>query len=322
MMGMVMSDFDYTISLSEINTYRQCEMKHDYKYKQKLVPKEKGMSLLFGSLIHDMIEYWAKGKDWKGAINKHKKQIKRTVFEEEYALYSKLFEDAALIMENYLRVWKKDKLKYLKIEEMLGPVTLLKEPKIGFIFRLDALVEDQEGRKWLLERKTHAKFPDSIDRVFDLQTSLYIWALRKLGIEVSGILWDEVRQKAPVKPSVLKSGELTKKKNIDTNFYTYKKAIKEHGLNISDYKDTLNNLKGRDSNFFRRQYHPVRENILNMLVKDAKSTAKEIVLAKRNRSVMETGFGCRFCDYKAICRTILAGSDPKFLIKSEFTTRR
>jgi hypothetical protein len=61
-----------------------------------------------------------------------------------------------------------------------------------------------------------------------------------------------IRRKVPKEPPLLKSGRLSKKKDIDTTAELYRRAIDRHGLNPADYADVLTRLERRGAAFHLR----------------------------------------------------------------------
>ena len=310
-----MDAYDLIVSYSEIKNFRLCIQKHHYQYHQGLSPKSKDYRLAMGDVVHGLTETHARGGDIKETLTKFDKQYSK-MFEEEGP--KDLVKASYTIFKGYVRRWKDQPLTYTHIEETLGPIKLIND--IGFKFRADGVVLDTDGSHWLLERKTKGKFREVALK--DLQTALYIWALRSMGIPVEGVLWDEIRTKLPVKPEVLKNGQLSKRKNIDTDWYTYRKRVKELGLDPKNYLDMKRILKGKEATFYKRTPIPIRQSTIENVVRGARATALQIQEFKKKKPIMELSFTCNFCEFKRICEAKLDGLDTTFMIKADFTTRK
>ena len=308
------------VSYSQIKKWRQCKQAHYYAYIERLEPRMKPRPLKMGSVIHDMLEAKARGKDWTEILHKVQKEFDK-MFVEEKELYGDIPSDAEKIMKAYERMYgEDDEIDYLLIEEKMGPIDLT--DKTALTLRPDALVRDRDqGLIYLMERKTAQRLPTEDFRLWDLQTLIYAWALRKLGYQVDGVLWDHVRSKPPTEPQVLKSGELSQAKKIDTDYYTYYEAIKENGLDPEKYSEFLEKLKGRERNFFRRVRLPVKEKMIKPLIKDAQEASLEIYYMQHRPQRNISPFTCKSCFYKSLCYAELRGLDDNFIRENEFKVK-
>jgi len=310
--------FDLVLSYSSINTWRACSQRYHYKYNERLEPKAKSYALALGDVIHECTSASAEGNDWREKFNQLIDKYGGIQIDGEEE-QEDVFESAYTILQNYYRHWRDDSIKYLWVEKEFGPIpfTTFKDKKIGLVFKVDAVVQDLEGRQWLLERKTNKEFKDPESRLRDLQTSIYMWGLREVNIPVSGFMWDEIRTKVPSVPQILKNGNVSKRRRIDTDYRTFKRALKKNGQSSKGYEDILEGLKDRV--FFRRQYFPFKEEFVDNVVKHAKYTAKEIA---SQRSIAEMSFMCGRCDYYHLCMSELNGLDTTFMRKASFQSRR
>lgn len=66
-----------------------------------------------------------------------------------------------------------------------------------------------------------------------------------------GILYLFVRKKAPAIPEVLKTGGLTRRKNIDTTWAVYRQAVLNAGYEPRSYQDMRDLLVGKEISFFQ-----------------------------------------------------------------------
>lgn len=313
-----MSDI-LVVSLSQIKSHRKCKQEHHYRYVEKIERRIKKVQLYRGSIIHDLIKVHIRGGDWEEEFEKFERKFNK--LPDLRAEYGDLDDEIWEIMSGYFSYYEDDPLKYLLVESWIDPVVPLVKGKTALGGRIDAVAEDSEGRRWLVEHKTHETFPTEEDRLNDLQTALYVWALRKNGWKIDGILWDYIRTKPPAKPEVLKGGGLSKRKNIDTTYDVYLEAIKEHGENPDDYQDILESLKGREERFYRRVKLPVNEAIIEPIVRDAKRTSLEIYHL-RGFPVRNLTFMCsRWCDYYQLCTAELRGLDTSFIREREYRPR-
>lgn len=306
------------VSFSRIKLWRRCHKAHHYKYIVGIQRKRKPAGMYKGSIVHEMVEAYLTGGDWKKVLAGYVKEYNK-LFAEEREMYGDIPNDMRRVMEGYIRQWDGDGLKYLEVEQKYEfPL----ENGLLFVFQLDALVQDKKKRQWLFERKTPKKFPDEQVRLSDIQTLLYVWALQKVKATkkpVAGVLWDYVRSKPPTIPETLKSGQLSVRKDMDTDHFTYLKAIKDNGLDPNDYAEKLAELEvtGQDK-FYRRVYMPVSESAQQIIVDDMLRTAREIK-ANEKSEVRALDFTCRQCQYFNLCQAELRDLDVDFVLKSDYT---
>lgn len=301
-------------SYSRVKSWRRCHNQHYYKYVMQIEKKQPPIGMFKGKIIHDLLEAHLLGKNWKTVLSKYQKEYNK-LFASEKAELGDIPGDMGKIMNNYVKHWKNDGLKYLKVEEKFE-VKLSKG--LVFVFQLDALVRDKKKRVWLFERKTPKKFPEEDVRMADLQTLLYVWGLEQNKIAVEGILWDYVRSKPPTEPEVLKKGGLSIAQNIDTDYDTYLEAIIKNKLRPRDYREKLKSLEGASEKFFRRVYMTAPPDVIKQLVKDMISTSEEIQKNPECR-VRSLSFDCKQCMFHNLCQAELRGLDTDFILKSQYT---
>jgi len=193
---------------------------------------------------------------------------------------------------------------------------------IGVIPVTDITVESNDhlfSVEGVLTHNTHKVLPDENTRFSDLQTVLYYWACRENGEKVDGVLWDYIRTKPPAIPETLKSGGLSKRSNIDTDYPTYYGEIKRLGLNPADYSDILEKVK--KNVFFKRVPLPgPSEVLIGNVVKDFFDTAQEIRDNPESRTRNMTR-DCKSCTYFNLCSAEVRGLDTEFIIKQMYVVQ-
>lgn len=308
------------VSQSRLKLYRNCSQAHHYRYVQKLEPRIKAVQLERGTILHECLQARAQKRDWREVIEKYEEQWDKLFLEERQEYGDDLIEECIRMMEGYEEYYRGEDLEYILVEDMPPAIPLVRG-KTAFILRADAIVRDKRGLQWLVEHKTHDKMPTEDVRMSDLQTLLYIWALRKLGWQIDGILWDYLRTKKPAVPEVLKSGELSRRKNIDTTWEVYKQAILDQGLDPKSYSDMRELLDGNESKWYRRVYLPVTEAMINFVVEDAKRTSLMIHALQEFPVRCLQFMTCRMCSYRALCEAEVRGLDADFIREREYKPR-
>lgn len=307
-------EVDY-FSQSKIKTWRRCQKSYDYKYLQGLVRKASPVALLRGTTLHAMLEAQIKGTDWKVPLEDYRK-VYTNLWTEEAEDYPSP-EELESILVRYNRHWANDGLDYGGRAE----IEIMAE-RDGMLFKgiIDALPDDQHGRRWLDDHKTHKVLPDEHTRFSDIQTVLYYWAHRENGEPVDGILWDYIRTKPPTPPEVLKAGGLSRRKNIDCDADTYLKAIHDNKLNPDDYKEMLA-LTAKNT-FFKRVYLPKpSETLIQEVVGDFFGTADEIRRHDGGRFYRNMTRDCKSCSFYQVCSAEVRGLDSTFIRKQMFTVK-
>ena len=136
------------------------------------------------------------------------------------------------------------------------------------------------------------------------------------------IEYNYIRTKAPVIPTLLKKGGLSKRKNIDTDYDTYYQAIIDNGLNPQDYEDILNSLKGNEDKFFIRRKLPKSKHLVSEIVKDIITCGLQMKQAIDNpnyRYVRNFTRDCSWdCEYYNLCYSELMGNDVSQLIELDY----
>ena len=317
-------------SYSEIKLARKCPRAHKYRYGERLARKKPNRPAFIGTILHEMLHAWVLcrihdivEKDPWDVLKKYKKQYAK-LFKEERELFGDVPATVTAIFEGYLRRWRKDGLKYIASEV---PVLTDLTPDIRLVGFIDKIVEDKQGRRFLMDHKFHRTIPGPEDRFADIQTLLYFWGWNRENPpekQVDGVVWDYGRMKAPTKPELLQRGGLTKRANIDTDVHTYRETIKEHGLKEKDYKDILAKLDGKETTFFERVWLPAPpKGMIEEVVEDARQTVvvqKHLMkagIAPRNMSK----FNCNYCDYRPLCEAEIRQLDADFIRKRDYENR-
>jgi hypothetical protein len=319
-------------SNSKLKCFNRCPRQYYYKYMENLQAKKKKETLERGSLVHECLEhYYLEGGNTQAMVpplKNYKKKL-RKMFDEERVLYEEIPHDVAQILRGYHRHWKT--LEHYELAtyqgkpiiEMAFEVDLT--PNVILGVTLDRSLEDHMGL-WVMDTKTAKQLPSDNFRTTDTQSMLYEWALEKvLGMKTAGMIWDYVRTKTPTVPEVLKNKQLSKRSNIDTDQYTYKRAIKEHGLDLEDYKDFVKTLP-TTKNFYHRIKNPREPHMIHETLKMAVIVGErihELRNKKKDYYTRSISFLCdRDCEFRDLCIADMQGSDTKFMIEHYYEPRK
>lgn len=308
------------ISQSRLKDWRACHKKHDYKWNQHLKRRMPSKPLMTGTMIHDMLDAYAK-KGIKAAMKvwkQHEATLKKFV-QEDPETYEGLAEKVLGIFNNYIEYYEGDELTF---EESEFEIVIDLGENMELVVHIDKVVTDEQKRLWILDHKGHKSIPGADDRMSDIQLVFYPWAWNRKfpKRQATGIIWDYLRTKVPVVPEMLKNGELSQRKNMDTTYDVYLKAIKDNKLDETNYTGMLEMLKGQANSFFERVSLPIaNDHQLQVVIEDLMTTSREIrdhgkELKDRNLNT----WTCRGCMFKDLCLAELKGLDSNFIRKSKF----
>jgi len=310
----------FWVSQSKIKTWRRCHRSYYYKYVLGYRKRIKGRALYMGSMVHECIELHLKGKAWRGPLKKAQAEIDKMFVEERVDLEG-VVEDSYQMVRGYIKRYKNDGYKATHVE------LKIRTPLVDNIIlegKVDALVDEIEKHlRWQMEHKTCAFIPDEKNRMGDIQTVIYNWAIERMGMKAPiGVIWDYLVKKVPRVPELLANGKgLSKNKSISTTQEVYAQAIIDNDLDPEDYVEILESLEGKEDDFHRRIKMPTAKVTIDSVVDDFVSSALQMrelgpIATDRNQTR-----DCSWCDEYDLCQADLRGGDTEGIIKRKFTTR-
>jgi hypothetical protein len=187
--------------------------------------------------------------------------------------------------------------------------------------RIDLLVEDEKGRYIIVDHKTASQFGDLTWLALDEQCTSYGWALQHvLGLEVSGIMYNQVRKKSPVKPTVLKNGTLSQAKNADTTAELFISTAQDLNHDLNMYSDYIAYLESNPKEFIRRTFvrrteEEYKQQSIRIFLEALEMIQSPLIYP--NPSSMN----CNGCMFFAPCSAKQSGGDVEFLLKEMYRKR-
>jgi hypothetical protein len=194
---------EIVVSYSELDTYRQCPLKHHWAYKQRWKrPVPETSALVKGTLMHLVYEthYRVLQKYDRLTVESQAKAL----FEAEIAVRPLLMDERTgdqtenqelvqWIYDGYLDMYGAEpEFDILGVEQ---PFQLpLKDPegnpsKFAIKGKIDLIIKDRaNGSVWVLDHKSGANLPNQLDLEIDDQFGLYVWAMRESGTPVQGAI--------------------------------------------------------------------------------------------------------------------------------------
>ena len=307
-----------TVSWSEISTWCQCRQKWYWAYELRIVPKQVSRSLSLGSCGHAALAAHLEGKDWLIAIEEWaSKQVQeRPMYDEEMENVGQLCNTVRALVQRYLED-NHDQWKVLEVEKQFEiGVRGLKHKLIGF---WDAIVQDADGHKWILEHKFVKQFRTEDQLLLDGQIGVYQYAARRMGHDIIGTIYDQVLTKIPAVPAINKNNTVSRAA-IATDWETYKRAVIAAGQNPDDYLDMKEKLA--DNVFSKRIYIYRPRAEVDLFARDMERRIWDIKKAKKHIYHCESHINCMNCPYRELCIEQLKGGDVGFLIEMNFEPKR
>ena len=190
------------VSYSELDTFRQCPLKHHLGYKLRYrKPNVEGSALSRGSLWHEVLEIHYRelaARQSTRALSRAKKQVARHLTDP---VTGERTEQQELIWWMYLghvEAYGADEQWEILEVEYPFEVGLVEaegdKPEIRFKGKMDLLVRDRAtGKVWIVDHKSGAELPSAKVIDIDDQFGLYLAATRTLGIAATGTIHSAAR---------------------------------------------------------------------------------------------------------------------------------
>ena len=299
-----------TISQSKLKTFRRCPKQYEYKYIQQLEAVRKSIPLALGNWIHSLLETHYKGGDWLETYADLTHKF-NGLLAEEREHYGDLPGISSQLIQGYMNFWEEED-KYLDIISVEEEFEVEIGSDMIFKFKPDMIVRDKRnGVVSVWDHKSNKTLPDTEWRNTDIQSTLYLWALKKLGINVDQFVFNYIRTKPPTKPRMTKSGRMSKVK-IETDYLTLKEFIEENNLDMTEELSSwLESLK-TSSNFYKRISIAKPQLLTDTMIDELMSTAKVIDFMDNSDDITYyrvLGKACDWdCSFQDLCNAELLGS--------------
>lgn len=272
--------------------------------------------------MHDALEAHAEGKDPFKRLDEIG-HVNRRLFRQEREMYGEIVADARYILQGYLDYWKNDPIVYQAREgkkaEHEFAIGLTND--ITVTGKVDG-VGKAKKMLWLVEHKNHAKFPNSDHRWRNVQSSVYIRFIEELGWwSLEGTLWNYIRSKAPTRPQLLKSGQLSTRE-LDSLPQVVIDTIQEYRLDLAQYKDLVDTQRQKMSSWYERVYTPNKKEVVDSIVRDFTLSAKMLRDTNFEKRVPRSiGKHCDWCEFEPLCRAHLTGADEEYVMEKEYEVK-
>jgi hypothetical protein len=177
----------HIVSYSELDTYRQCPLKHTWAYKERWrKPPTEGGALAKGSLWHLVLEtHYLVLRDG-GTLEQAIEAAKTHLVDQASGLQTETQELIQWMYEGYIEHYGSDnQWEILAVEYAF--VINLPDPDgnpspYDIKGKIDLVVRNRENNQvWVVDHKSGANLPDQMDLEIDDQFGLYVWALQQPG---------------------------------------------------------------------------------------------------------------------------------------------
>lgn len=309
------------VSQSRVKTWIKCKQMHYYKYVEKLQPTKKSRPLTFGTLIHDLQEVHAEGKDYREKLMEIEDD-QGAMFRIQREELGNIVSTAEVIFQAYLDYYSDHPLKFVKYKGKRSEHELEVEiaPGIILVMKIDGFIKTDNSLRWLLEHKTFKSLPSDDDRWRNFQIAVYFKGCEILGMKpFDGVCWNYIRSKEPSRP-LIKKDETMSTKACDTLPAVVKQVAEENG--ITDYQVQLEAAEERLPKWFQRIFTPVSPRVVDLVFEDFIIASQEIVEHGKYRCEKNIDRHCSWCSYESICRAELTGGDPEYVKEQEYERRK
>jgi len=177
----------HVVSYSELDTYRQCPLKHQWAYKERWKkPAAEGGALAKGSLWHLVLEDHYLTLMNGGTLVEAEKAARLHLMDQVTGYQSETQELLEWIYDGHVAHYGAE--EHWKILAVEYPFQInLKDPDgndspYDLKGKIDLVVQDRSnGQVWVLDHKSGAQMPDQMMMEIDDQFGIYVWALNQPG---------------------------------------------------------------------------------------------------------------------------------------------
>lgn len=303
---------------STLNTYETCERKFQYRYLEGLGAGSTNQTLLLGTAFHKGLEWYyedypkANPLDYLSSLKRRyrelsdeNKEILRGML-QAYGYYSRA-NDPELIKKVVATEY-----------EFEVPVVGPDEEEIDHTLAgtVDLIIRNHDDEIVVIDHKTRTRLEDDKDYLsIDNQVLLYTYVLsQEFGEIVDNFIYNTVLKKAPRKPKVLKSGNLSKSKRLKSLPEIVIKAIKDHydGSVPVGYKDLISSQFQKGNTFVKRINVPISFDQLVNFEENIYYKIQEI--EDKDKFFRQPGkYKCKYCDFLQVCVADSKNGDAEFL---------
>jgi hypothetical protein len=320
------------LSYSQISTWMACRHRWFLQYYLGLRRREPSYSLTLGDVVHRSLAGYLSGQelDYRAACDRWVSEALEGLPEglrDETAIST--FEDvrslAGGLVERALSVIESQNWETLLVGDRPGVELELMAPLEGFdgfAGHLDWLaIERHTGRVWLVDFKVRGRFSSPSYEQLNLQHSVYHHLCGMHGIRVDGTVTFEIRADLPSRPRLNKDGTMSRAATA-TDWFTYRAALVDAGLDPEDYADMREKLESTRFYQLLQEWRPA-ETSARVWERIVLPASREIAAA---RAHLDEGtippflwrsagsWNCSSCSVQTVCFGAIQGYDVRPLL--------
>jgi hypothetical protein len=197
--------------------------------------------------------------------------------------------------------------------------------------RIDAIMQDAKGNLWIVDWKTAAQIRIENDEfmALDDQIASYVMALRrKLGIDIKGFLYVELRKAVPEPPAENKARRLGRlysvSKSQSTDYETYVKTVSEGDKEAYEnglYDEFITFLKEEGTVYAHRYQIRKTDEELEQIERTLFNEASDMIDPNLRIYPNAGKFNCGYCAFRQPCLETNRQGDVLFLLDELFDKR-
>ncbi len=331
-------------SYSDLESYGRCPRLFYYRNVLRIQRQKRDRALNLGSLFHDVMKDVVLGAPateeevfdlihaWE--VKQQEGQDTSMLFQDEIDELFAQVQQAAEMAENYYFYYGVAEFRVLHVEEefsfVLNGTTVTLTP--------DLVVEDVNGDIWVMDYKT----TQSIDFTpnpsgYDLQSLLYLMAVKARYPNTKGFIFDQVRKKLPTQPRLNKTKDketgtyaVNNLNSVDTTYEILLNFLQDEAPHLLDdprHRQRLAELRDRNNFFYRKPPILLNEEMEQALLKDLEDRI-ELMLTSVDynrfpRTFLSSGYtACDRCEMRSICHAELVGWDSEYVLETEYEPRQ
>jgi hypothetical protein len=331
-----MESVDTIIRTSDRKTFKRCRQLWQFssKIRENWTPLFRTPALDFGTAIHRALQAYYEPSTWDDYNLRCKNamegffasisEVEQKVRVAGLELELRFDEPRAMGMEmlDYYFQWapKHDDFRPILVEQEFS-VPIPGYPFLRYEGRVDLVVENEYGY-WIWDHKTAASFQGTEWLVLDDQCTSYAWGLlAQLGLDIKGVMYNELSKSPPHPPRRLKSGGFSIAKNQDTTFELYLKTVTDAGQNPRWYRDYLLYLKHNPKEYIRRTQIRFTPGQLDIVERRIQKEALE--MANPDVAIFPTpsAWNCQRCRFLQPCIALQQGLDHQAILEELYEKR-
>lgn len=303
-----------------------CHFRHSLSYRGGWKPKEDGIPLQLGSMIHAGIAAEILHQSPEEAIQALVRENQEKALSEEWAEMIYLTGEQALDITNRAIDWleiREGRWETIELEGQPLVELALEMPlwdlRASYKGVIDWVARDTEtGKIHLIDFKTRGRFnrPDAEET--NLQLMSYMFMLTHYGVNVDTASIIQILTKLPSQPKLNKDGSMSRQK-ITTDWSTYRAALVDAGLDPADYEDMREKLDGEFFDLIPLYFS--HEEVFAAWHEIIRPAIRSILVESNMWLRSMSTWNCKYCAYREPCLASLRGHDMEGLLDMYFDRR-